>query len=160
MTPIVRNRIQLVVIAVLVLVIAAMAYKFIVAGSTAKGDDGRVAILLTPGERTLMLMEMRGFVAGLQGIADGLSRNDMQAVATAASSVGFAKASGVPPAMLAKLPLAFKTLAFSTHREFDTIADDAKAGGTPGHALGQLSDVLKKCVACHASYQVRASSGR
>ena len=26
----------------------------------------------------------------------------------------------------------------------------------PKHTLGQLSDVLQKCVACHGSYQVKS----
>jgi hypothetical protein len=42
-----------------------MAYKFIVTGSTATGADGRTAILLEPGERALVLREMRGFLVGL-----------------------------------------------------------------------------------------------
>lgn len=160
MKPAVRNRIQVAAIVVLALVIVLMAYKFVVAGSTVKGEDGRTAIVLTPPERALMLREMRGFVAALQQITDALSRNDMHAVASAARSVGFAEARGVPAEMLGKLPLDFKTLAFGTHREFDTIAADAEASGTPGHTLVQLSDTLKKCVACHESYQVTSAVAR
>jgi hypothetical protein len=43
MTDAAKSRIYLATIAVLLLVIAAMAYKFVVAGSTQKGEDGRVA---------------------------------------------------------------------------------------------------------------------
>lgn len=157
MTGAAKSRIYLATIAVLLLVIAAMAYKFIVAGSTQKGEDGRVAIILEPGERALMLREMRGFVAGLQTITDALARDDMQGVAKASRSLGSARAHDVPAAMLGKLPLEFKTLAFATHGAFDAIAADAEANGTPKHALAQLSDALQKCVACHASYQVKAA---
>jgi len=150
-----RNRIYLGIIAVLVLVIAAMAYKFIIAGSTEKGDDGRLAIALQPGERALMLREMREFVAGLQQISDALSRDDMAAVAKAARGLGTSRSHDVPAAMMGRLPIEFKSLALSTHREFDTIAVDAERSGTPKHTLGQLSDVLQKCVACHAGYQVK-----
>jgi hypothetical protein len=158
MTEAAKNRIYLATIAVLLLVGAAMAYKFIVAGSTQVGEDGRVAIILEPGERALMLREMREFVAGVQLVADALSRDDMPGVAKAARGVGSARTHDVPVAMLGKLPLEFKTLAFSTHRAFDTIAADAETNGTPKHALAQLSDVLQKCVACHASYQVSAKT--
>ena len=68
-------------IAALVTIIAAMGYKFIVAGSTERADDGRLAIVLDPAERALMLREMREFVVGLQAIADGLARGDMKTVA-------------------------------------------------------------------------------
>ena len=70
MTVCTRSRIQLAIIAVLLLVIAAMAYKFVIAGATQKAPDGRVAILLAPAERALMLREMRDFVGGLQLVAD------------------------------------------------------------------------------------------
>jgi len=160
MTGAAKNRIYLATIGVLLLVIAAMIYKFVVAGSTQMGEDGRVAIILEPGERALMLREMREFVAGVQRISDALSRDDMPQVAEAARSVGSAKAHDVPVAMLGKLPLEFKTLAFGTHRGFDTIAAEAEAGATPKHALAQLSDVLQKCVACHARYQVKDSGSK
>jgi len=160
MTDAAKSGIYLATIAVLLLVIAAMAYKFIVAGSTQAGEDGRVAILLEPGERALMLREMREFVGGVQLISDALSRDDMPGVAKAARAVGGAKAHDVPAAMLGKLPLEFKTLAFGTHGGFDSIAADAEANGTPKHALAQLSDVLQKCVACHSSYQVRATTSK
>jgi len=160
MTAAAWNRIHLVIIAVLVLVIAAMVYKFLIAGSTEKGEDGRVAVLLEPGERAFMLHEMRDFVAGLQQVSDGLARDDMDAVAKAARAVGTAKAHDVPVAMLGKLPIEFKKLALSTHREFDTIAADAEGVRTPKHTLQQLSDVLQKCVACHSTYQIKEAASQ
>ena len=158
MTDAARSRIYPSVIVVLLLIIAAMAYKFIVAGSTEKTEDGRVAILLEPGERALILREMRAFVAGLQLMSDALSRDDMKGVAKVARGMGAARAHDVPLAMMGKLPLEFKTLAFSVHGGFDTIAIDAETIGMPKHTLGQLSDVLQKCVACHSSYQVKAAT--
>ncbi|MCC6474767.1 MAG: hypothetical protein IT514_13595 [Burkholderiales bacterium] len=154
MTHAAKARIYLAAIAVLLLVIAAMAYKFIVAGSTQEGQDGRVAIVLEPGERALMLREMREFVAGLQLVAEALAREDMPGVAGASRAMGTPKTHDVPAALMGKLPLAFKTLASATHRGFDAIAADAQANGTSRHALAQLGEVLKNCVACHASYQV------
>ncbi len=156
MTPSSRNRLYLAVIAVLVLVIAAMAYKFIVVGSAVKGDDGRTAIVFQPGERAFMLREMREFVAGLQSISDGLSRDDMKAVAKAARGLGTERAHDVPAAMLAKLPIGFKSLAVGTHRGFDAIARDAESGAASRHTLEQLSGVMQNCVACHESYQIKA----
>ena len=158
MTDATKTRIYRVTIAILLLVIAAMAYKFIIAGSTQMGEDGRVAVILEPGERALMLREMREFVVGLQLVADALSRDDMQGVAKASRTMGSARAHDVPVAMVGKLPLEFKTLAFGTHREFDTVAADAEANGTPKHTLAQLADILRKCVACHASYQVKGTA--
>jgi hypothetical protein len=150
-----RNRIQLAIIAVLLAVIAAMAYKFIVAGSVEKADDGRTAILLEPGERAFVLGEMRGFVAGLQQMTAALARDDMKSAATAARQMGMAAAHSAPAPMVAKLPLEFKTLGFGVHREFDTIAIDADSLGDPKHTLTQLAGALQSCVACHSAYQIK-----
>jgi hypothetical protein len=155
------RRMYLAVIAVLLLVIAALAWKFIVAGSTREGGaDERTVVVLAQDERALMLREMRGFVAGLQQVTDGLARDDMQAVAAASGAMGTAKAHDAPLAMLAKLPFEFKTLAFGVHRGFDTIAHDAANGGTAKHALGQLAAVLQQCAECHKRYQVNAADAR
>jgi len=151
------TRIYQATIVVLLVVIAAMAYKFIVAGSTEKAEDGRVALLLDPAERALMLGEMRGFVAGLQSIADALSRDDMKGVAKAARAMGMPTDHQVPLALMAKLPLEFKTLAFGVHRGFDAMAMDAEAMGDPKHTLGQMSAILRNCVTCHAGYQVKGT---
>ena len=105
MTAAARSRVYPVLIVVLLLVIAAMAYKFIVAGSTRKAEDGRVAVLLEPAERALMLREMRAFVSGLQLMSGALARDDMKGVARAARAMGTASARDVPLAMLGKLPL-------------------------------------------------------
>ena len=158
MTDAARSRIYPVVTVVLLLVIAAMAYEFIVAGSTQKAADGRVAVLLEPAERALMLKEMRAFVSGLQLMSEALSRNDMKGVAKASRAMGTVSARDVPLAMLGKLPLQFKTLAFGVHGGFDNIASDAEKIGAPKHTLAQLSGVLRKCAACHDRYQVKVAT--
>ena len=69
-----RQRLQLGLIVVLLLVIAAMAYKFIVVGSVEAAADGRTAIVLEPAERAFVLREMRGFVGGLPGMPKAMDR--------------------------------------------------------------------------------------
>ncbi|MGE5169273.1 MAG: hypothetical protein ACM3JC_02740 [Rudaea sp.] len=158
MSPLGRQRLYLAIIVLLLVVVAAMAWKFIVAGSTQKAADGRTVVLLAPAERALMLAEMRGFVAGLGQITDALARDDMPAVATASRALGSANARDVPVAMLAKLPLEFKKLAFAVHGGFDAIARDAEAVREPKHALGQLGAVLAQCAACHERYRLSDGS--
>ena len=153
-----RQRLLLALIAVLLLVIAAMAYKFIVAGSVERAPDGRLAIMLEPGERAFVLAEMRGFVAGLQQITAALARDDTKAVAAAARQMGMNAAHAAPAAMVGKLPLEFKTLGFGVHREFDSIAIDAETLGDTQHTLGQLAGALQKCVACHNTYQIKLAA--
>ena len=158
MTDTSKNRIYLMIIAVLLLLVVAMAYKFIVVGSTEKTEDGRVAIILEPGERALMLREMREFVVGLQLISDALSRDDMRDVAKAARTMGAGRTHDVPITMMSKLPIEFKIRALGVHSEFDTMAMDAEAFGISKRTLAQLSGVLQKCVGCHAGYRVTVSA--
>ena len=160
MTAVGRQRALLALVAVLLVVIAGLAWKFIVAGSTLPGDDGRTIVLLAPGERALMLREMRGFVDGVQRIADGLARDDRQALAAASRELGTVKAHDVPAAMLGKLPLDFKKLAFGVHGGFDAIAQDAEAGRPAQYTLRQLADVMRNCTACHERYRLGAEAAR
>jgi len=154
MTDITKTRIYKGTIVVLAIVTAAMGYKFIVAGSAEKMEDGWIAIRLESSERALILREMREFVVGLQAVADGLAREDMKAVAQASRAMGGVSTHDVPVALMGKLPLEFKTLGLGLHRDFDAIAMDADGIALPGHTLRQLADAMQKCVACHNAYQI------
>ncbi len=139
----------------LLLILVGGAYKLIVLGSVETAPDGRQALLLKPGERDLVLKEMRGFLVAVQTILTASEQNDMKAVADAASRVGMAAARDVPPTLMAKLPLAFKKLGFDTHSRFDTLALDARQLGDADHARRQLAELMGNCVACHAAYRIR-----
>lgn len=144
----------LAIIAALLGVIAVMAYTFLVAGKTVPAEDKRSAIVLEPAERALVLGEMRGFLIAVQAITEAVTRNDARAIAAAARPMGMAAASGVPATLAAKLPLEFKQLGHGVHEDFDRLALDADTLGDARHAHLQLSEILKKCVACHALYQI------
>ena len=144
------------VVAVLVLTLTGMGYKFLVMGSTTQGSDGRTALQLSPSERDLVLGEMRAFLASVQRISEGVVKDDMQQVEQAAREVGMAAQEVVPTSLVGKLPLAFKQLGFGTHRKFDQLGLDAQQLGDKEHALAQLSELMQNCVACHAAYRIEA----
>ncbi|MEK7191218.1 MAG: hypothetical protein AAB068_03175 [Pseudomonadota bacterium] len=155
----VMKRVSMLYLSIIVLllgVIAVMAYTFLVAGKTVPADDRRTAIVLEPAERSLVLAEMRGFLIAVQVITEAVTRNDAKAIAAAARPMGMAAAGGVPATLAAKLPLEFKQLGHGVHEDFDRIALDIEALGDVKHAHTQLSETLKKCVACHALYQIMA----
>ena len=147
------------VIGLLLLTIVGLILKFVVLGQTGSEVDGRVTILLEPSERVVVLNEMRQFLAGIQQMVTAAERNDPAAIAKAARPLGMPSAQAVPPGLAAKLPLEFKTLGHSVHRDFDRIAMDAEAMNDVPLALRQLGDAMKKCVACHATYQITQVSG-
>lgn len=121
----------------------------------APGHDGRAVLELTPAERAMILEEMRMFLDGVQKMTAAVAQQDMPAAAGAARALGQQMVGEVPPALRAKLPMEFRQLGFAVHREFDQIALDAETLQDASHSLGQLSATLQKCVACHATFQIR-----
>lgn len=142
------------IIGLLLLTIAGLLLKFVVLGRTGSEVDGRVTILLEPSERAVVLNEMRQFLAGIQQMLEAAERKDAAAIAKITRPLGMAAAHAVPPGLAAKLPLEFKTLGHSVHNDFDRIAMDAEAMNDARLSLRQLGETMKKCVACHAAYQI------
>ncbi|MDH5612527.1 MAG: hypothetical protein OEY66_08755 [Gammaproteobacteria bacterium] len=138
----------------LLIVVIAMAYKFIIAGSTSPSDDGRLLLVLEPVERNFVLAEMRTFLSSVQAITAGVSEEDMSKVTEAARMVGAQAQKGMPSSLVGKLPLAFKKLGFDTHNKFDELALNAEQLGDPQHSLRQLTELLNNCVACHSMYKI------
>lgn len=130
---------------------------FFVRGNTSVSSDGRSVILLAHPERDLVLSEMRGLLSATQGIVDGINSNHPQKIAQAARAAGMAAAADVNPVLMAKLPLDFKQLGMSVHHDMDAIATAAEAGKPASEISKMLGDTLPKCVACHASWQLKAN---
>ena len=142
---------------ILIVIVSLMSYKFILTGTVAPSTDGRQAILLNEPERDLVLDEMRMFLASVQKITDGITKEDMTIVAKAAREVGALAQQAVPGSLMGKLPLSFKKLGFDTHSKFDALALDAEQLGDPQHALQQLSTLMNNCVACHSTYKINGA---
>ena len=138
----------------LALVTGIVGYQWVFVGQTQPSADGRSAILLSPGERDLVLSEMRTFLQSVQRITQALTTEDMAEAAKAAREVGAAAADGVPVSLMAKLPIGFKKLGLSTHRAFDQLALDAEQLGDPAHTLNQLAALQLNCVGCHAGFRI------
>lgn len=145
------------IIGALLFVVAGLVYQFLIVGKTTSvAGDARVAIVLDPAERGLILTEMRGFLSAIQVMSEALARADLKPVVAAARGVGMQATHDVPATLAAKLPLEFKQLGFSVHQDFDRLAVDAEGFGDGQLALRQLGQILTKCVACHGAYQLQA----
>ena len=140
---------------VMTIIASALAYKFILKGETEVAPDGRTTILFNESERTFFLNEMRNFLIAVQQVTDGIEKDDMSQVATAARKVGSEDLGHVPTGIMAKLPLATKKMGLSTHKAFDQMAMDAESLGDKDHSLSQLNKILSTCTACHSLYRVR-----
>ena len=67
-------------------------------------------------------------------------------------------AADVEPAIMAKLPLPFKQMGMSVHKDMDALADAIVRHETPQQILQRLSRMTARCTACHDMY--RLSTGQ
>ena len=130
---------------------------FFVQGWTTPGTDGRMQILLAPAERDLILGEMRMLLKAVHGVVTGLAGQDPEADRTqieqAARSAGMAMAEDVNPTLMAKLPLPFKQMGMSIHRDMDALADGIAQKETSQQILERLSSMMARCTTCHDLYR-------
>ncbi len=130
---------------------------FFVNGWTAKGADGRMEILLAPNERDLILGEMRQLLKAVHGVVTGVAGQDQpadrQQIEQAARAAGMGMAVDVNPAIMAKLPLPFKQMGMSIHRDMDALADAVVNKETSQQILQRLSNMTARCTTCHDLYR-------
>ena len=149
------------IVILLLVAVSGAIYKFGISGATVAASDGRTAIVLEPGERDLVLAEMRGFLEAVQLITEAVGEGDTGKIATAARKVGAGAQQAVPASLMGKLPLGFKQMGLDTHRRFDRLALDAEEFGDPATSLQQLSELMNNCVACHSAFRLDAvAAGR
>lgn len=133
---------------------------FFVQGWTTEGTDGRMAIVLAPAERDLILGEMRMLLKAVHGVVTGLSGQNQAADRTqieqAARSAGMGMAADVNPTLMAKLPLPFKQMGMSIHKDMDALADAIGHKETPQQILQRLSSMTARCATCHDLYRFSA----
>ncbi len=147
------KKIALVSLGVWLLTLGFSAY-FFIKGAGKTGDDGRLAVTLAREERNLVLAEMRQLLAGVQTILEAITNNDMKVVERTASSLGMKAAADVNPALMAKLPLDFKSTGMSVHGRFDELSLKVHGGMGKDEVLKEVSDIMLTCVGCHQAYRL------
>ena len=132
---------------------------FFVKGLTAKGSDGRTEILLASVERDHILAEMRQLLKAVDGVVRGLGepQPDVKQMEETARGVGMKMAADTEPAIMAKLPLPFKQMGMSIHKDMDALADAIVQNETSQQILQRLSSMTARCTACHDMYRFKAS---
>lgn len=138
--------------------IAIIACLLLVTAAFAGDHDDRQTLKLSEAQRGHVLEEMRALLSGTQNIMAALSNDDMAAVAQHARPLGMSMAHKAEDHLKGVLPKEFMGLGMSLHQDFDQIASDAESKKDPKLTLRQLSDSMSKCVACHASYQIRTET--
>ena len=148
-----KSRLTIIAIGLWALTFGASVF-FLMRGWTSKGTDQRTAIHLSPGERDMVLAEMRRMLTSVHGVVTGLSDGNRRAMEEASRASGSEMAADVNPAIMIKLPLEFKQLGMSVHEDFDRLAANIAKGADNNEILRQLSTVTARCVGCHAAYRL------
>lgn len=141
--------------AVLWIITVGVVAALFVQGHTRPATDGRTEILLAPAERDLVLAEMRDLLKAVHGVVTvlGSPSPNLKEAEGAARGAGMAMAAEVNPAIMLKLPLAFKQLGMSIHKDMDHLADGIAKGETPQQMLNRLSSMTARCTTCHDMYR-------
>lgn len=144
-----------VMVGIWIVTLAAAGWMF-VAGWTKPGTDGRQEIGLAPAERDQILAEMRQLFKAVDGVVRGLGdpQPDLSAMETAARAAGMKMAADTEPAIMAKLPLPFKQMGLSIHKDMDALADAMVQKETPQQILQRLSSMTARCATCHDLYRL------
>jgi cytochrome c556 len=112
--------------------------------------------MLAPSEQDQILGEMRMLLKAVHGVVTGLSgsNGDVKPVEEAARAAGMTMAADVSPALMVKLPLAFKQMGMSIHQDMDQLADAVAQRETPPQILRRLSSITARCTTCHDLYRL------
>ncbi len=116
--------------------------------------DTRQRLVFAPAQRDMILTEMRLMLASVSGILQGVANNNLLTAEKAARASGIKEAADVDPHIKARLPEPFLELAMHTHRGFDSLADQIKAGSSQADIIRSLATLTGNCVACHAAYRL------
>lgn len=137
-------------------VLTCCSLLLLAAPASAAELDQRTVVQLDEAGRHFVLTEMREYVKALQRITSALATEDMQTVSDSARSMGRQVMQKAPAGMMQSMPGGFRQLGMSVHMDFERIALDAASLGDPRHTLGQLGEVLGKCVACHEGFRIES----
>ncbi len=130
-------------------------YKFFINGTITVSSDERTAIVLNTTERAYVLKEMRGLLEAIEAVTLGISQDDMKVVSLASWEVGIGatRSGNEPMALIAKLPLEFKSLRMSVHRNFDELALEAETMGDGALFWVSLAQFWTHAPLDHANYK-------
>lgn len=126
--------------------------------------DTRIPVMLRPNEHTRVLNDMRQYLRGLQEMFSALEVDDIAKVATTARVLGSINIYNARLMFPTQSAVRFRELSAKVHVDFESLAEDMEklkdsqdASIATKDIMGRLSQIMKKCVACHESYRLTDS---
>jgi len=127
---------------------------------TPQAEDPRLVVQFPEEMRTHTLANMRDHLRTLEQIDGALARGDYDAAAALGEErLGMTSLDAHGAAHLAQfMPLGMQQIGEQMHRaasRFAIAAQNAAVSNDPKPALAALSEVMRQCVACHATYRLK-----
>ncbi len=116
--------------------------------------DQRNLVVLRPGERVLLLKDMRNYLRGVQALNLSLAREDFEGVEQTARALGRIAIYDMKPHMTPSLVPTFRRLAVEVHEGFEQLADTATTTRDSKVLLESLGQLMDRCIACHDTFRV------
>lgn len=132
-----------------------LVYFFVFRGEVIEPKDQRKTIIMSEGNREVVLGEMRNFLKTIQQINEGLLENNVEKIKNAAKSSGMNTGETVPQGLIKSLPYGFKEMGIGTHQLFDEMIKNLDDHFNKKDVQQQLNQILNNCVACHQVYQIK-----
>ncbi len=137
----------------IVLIFILFIINFSALSNEVTSPDKRVSLGLTATEEVEFLSEMRQMLTSIQGILEGIGEEDRTKIIKSARYSGNRMANETPDSIKKKTPGSFKEIGGSTHMMFEELV--IRAEDDDMETLTTFtSDLMKKCLACHAMFKV------
>ncbi len=116
-------------------------------------QDKRFNLGLSSPEKTEFLSEMRQMLTSIQGVIEGISKEDRELIIKSARYSGNRMARETPESIKKKTPQSFKDIGGPTHMMFEELVIRAETDdmNTLTSFTGEL---MKQCLACHGMFKV------
>jgi len=116
--------------------------------------DRRIAIKAPVNVKQQILKDMRKNLTSIQQIVMALANEDFEQVGKIAGELGSMDHSEEAMERRKLMSEEYRSLGPQLHMGFQSLSRDARDFGDVQHSLGQLSDVMNTCIACHQGYRL------
>ena len=132
----------------------ALLLSLLIFTTSVSAEDKRNTVELSVGDKELFLSEMRTVLESIHDIVTALDKNDMNAVAIAASK-SKSRINKITEDLSKTLPSNFKVFSKSVQKGFMKIEESAQSDAGKDKVISLLGSQLGRCVACHSIYKLK-----
>ena len=132
----------------------ALLLSLLIFTTSVSAEDKRIAVDLGVEDRELFLSEMRTVLESIHDIVTALDKNDMNAVAAAASQ-SKSRIKKITEDLSKTLPSNFEVFSKSVQKGFMKIEESTQSDAGKDKVISLLGAQLGRCVTCNSIYKLK-----